>query len=288
MAGRIAALPGVTAAMPAGRGQVLIDGDSTQVTLADPAALQAVFALHAPAGRLAVSRSTAGSHGWRIGSAVQVTFADGQRVPFTVGAVYGEIDPVGAIVLPAAAWAAHNPQPTATAVYVKGAPADRGALDRIAAQYGGLTVRDRAEYVADSAAGASTFINIVYVLLVLAILIALLGIGNILALAVYERTRELGLLRAVGATRRQVRTALRWEAALTALLGTLTGTVLGLLAGWALTRALAADTGAGGVTVPWTQVIVVLLAGVVAGLIAGSRPARRAARLNPLAAIATE
>ena len=127
-----------------------------------------------------------------------------------------------------------------------------------------------------------------YVLLALAILIALLGIGNILALAVYERTRELGLLRAVGATRRQVRTALRWEAALTALLGTLTGTVLGLLAGWALTRALVTDTGAGVVTVPWTQVIVVLLAGVVAGLIAGGRPARRAARLNPLAAMATE
>jgi len=288
VAGRIAALPGVTAAVPAGRGQVLIDGEPTQVTVADPAALQAVFALHAPAGRLAVSRSTADSHGWRAGSAVPVTFADGRRVPFTVGAVYGEIDPLGAIVLPAAAWAAHNPQPTATAVYVKGTPQDQGALDRIAAQFGGLTVRDQARYIAESAAGASGFINIVYVLLALAILIALLGIGNILALAVYERTRELGLLRAVGATRRQVRTALRWEAALTALLGTLTGTVLGLLAGWALTRSLVTDTGAGVVTVPWTQVIVVLLAGVVAGLIAGGRPARRAARLNPLAAMATE
>jgi putative ABC transport system permease protein len=287
VAARVAALPGVAAAVPAGRGQVLLDGDPAKVTVADPAALQAVFALRAPADRLAVSRSTADDHGWRVGSRATVTFADGMRVTFTIGAIYGEIDPLGAVVLPAKAWIAHDSQTTATAVYIKGVPASRGALERIAAEYGRLTVRDRAQFIADSAAGASVFANIVYVLLALAIGIALLGIGNTLALAIHERTRELGLLRAVGATRRQVRTALRWEAALTALLGTLLGTGFGLLAGWALTRALGTGTG-NAVTVPWLQLAVVLLAGIIAGLLAGTRPARRAARLDPLTAIAAQ
>jgi putative ABC transport system permease protein len=286
-AARIAALPGVAAAVPTGRGQVLLDGDPAKVTLADPAALKAAFTLRAPADELAVSRSTADDHGWRVGSQATVTFADGSRIPLTVGAIYDEIDPLGAVVLPTRAWTAHDPQTSATAVYIKGVPADRGALDRIAAEYGGLTIRDRTQFIADSAAAASVFANIVYVLLALAIGIALLGIGNTLALAIHERTRELGLLRAVGATRPQVRAALRWEAALTALLGTLLGTGFGLLAGWALTRALATDSG-DGVTVPWLQLAIVLVAGVIAGLLAGTRPARRAARLDPLTAIAAE
>jgi putative ABC transport system permease protein len=128
-------------------------------------------------------------------------------------------------------------------------------------------------------------LGIVYVLLVLAILIALMGIANTLALSVHERRRELGLLRAVGQTRRQVRAMLRGEAFLVAAFGTLGGIGLGVFLGWALVGAAGVETAR--LTVPVGQLAVVLVAGAVAGLLAGIRPARRAARLDVLAAIAS-
>ena len=124
-----------------------------------------------------------------------------------------------------------------------------------------------------------------------ALLVGGIGVMNIMLVSVTERTREIGLLRAVGATGAQIRTMVRWEAVLTATLGTGTGAVLGLFLGWALvTSVKVTSAGAPGATgvvsVPWPQVAAILLIGVAAGLLAGASPARRAARLDPLTAIA--
>jgi putative ABC transport system permease protein len=132
-------------------------------------------------------------------------------------------------------------------------------------------------------------LNLIYVMLALAIFIALMGIANTLSLSVYERTRELGLLRAVGETRRQVRSMVRWESVIVAVFGTLGGLGLGLFLGWALVEAAsAAEDGLAVFSVPVVRLLVVLVVGGLAGALAGIRPARRAARLDVLDAIATE
>ncbi len=130
-------------------------------------------------------------------------------------------------------------------------------------------------------------LTLVYALLPLAVLIALLDITNTLTLAVHERTRELGLPRAVGQTRARLRALVRRESLLVAALGTLGGLVLGGSLGWALVR-VAVNSGEGTFALPPGHLVVVALVGVRAGALAAPRPARRAARLDVPRAIATE
>jgi putative ABC transport system permease protein len=129
---------------------------------------------------------------------------------------------------------------------------------------------------------------VIYGLLGIAVLIALMGIGNTLSLSIHERTRELGLLRAVGQSRSQLRSALRWESVIVAVFGTIGGLGLGTFLGWGLMRALQAQVGFGVFAAPVTALAVILGLAAVAGILAAVRPARRAARLDILGAIATD
>ena len=124
---------------------------------------------------------------------------------------------------------------------------------------------------------------VVYGLLGIAVLIALMGIGNTLSLSIHERTRELGLLRAVGQSRSQLRSALRWESVIVAVFGTIGGLGLGTFLGWGLMRALSAQEGFGSFALPVMPLAVILGLAAVAGVVAALRPARRAARLDILA-----
>ena len=126
-----------------------------------------------------------------------------------------------------------------------------------------------------------------YGLLGLAVVIALFSIANSMSLSIYERTRELGLLRAVGMTRRQTRASVRWESALIAVLGTGLGILVGIFFGWSMSITIR-GAGLGTFTIPWTALLVVVVLAVLGGVIATIRPARRAARLDILHAIATE
>jgi putative ABC transport system permease protein len=129
-------------------------------------------------------------------------------------------------------------------------------------------------------------LNIVYALLALAIVIALIGIANTLALSIHERTRELGLLRAVGLTRSQLRAVVRWEAVGIALLGALLGVTIGVAFGWVLVTALT-DHGITRVAIPVTGLVVVVAIAWLAGVVASIRPSWRASRLDVLRAIAS-
>ena len=122
----------------------------------------------------------------------------------------------------------------------------------------------------------------------LVVVIALIGIANALSLSLHERTRELGLLRAVGQTRRALRSTVRWESVIIALFGTVTGITLGTVACWGLVRAISASEGFGTFAPSYISLAVVLAVSVVSGVLAAARPARRAARLDVLDAIATE
>lgn len=159
------------------------------------------------------------------------------------------------------------------------------ALEAISTDFPQVSVQTSTEYRESVEAQVDQLLSIVNVMLALSIVIALIGIGLTLALSVYERTREIGLLRAVGMTTRQVRRMVRWEAALISSFGAILGVVTGLAYGWGTVTALP-DNIASGVAVPTLRLVLLLIAAAVAGLIAALMPARRAARMNILAAIA--
>jgi putative ABC transport system permease protein len=296
----LAPQPEVEAVAGLGRGAARVGSDAETVTVSDPGALAQVLDLHAVAGdvatlgpsALAVSSAVADDHGWHVGSPVAVTFTDGQRVALTVGAIYDESRLVGGYLLPRAVWTPHAVQDLDVAIFVSLRPgvslADgQTAVRRTAASFGAPDVLDRAQYISQSTQGISMLLGLVYVMLGLAIVIALMGIANTLALSVHERRREFGLLRAVGAARARLRSMVRWESVIVALFGTMGGLGVGLFLGWAL--ASVAVTGPDGAfAAPAGQLVVVLVAGGLAGLVAALRPARRAARVDVLAAIAGE
>ncbi|MFC4913401.1 ABC transporter permease [Actinomadura gamaensis] len=238
-------------------------------------------------GVLAVAEKVADQRKWRVGATVTVTFSDGSRLPMTVGAIYKRADLAGDYLVPRSVWAEHNRRPQDIVAFAKPkqgvSEADaRAALTSLARSYGAPDVQNRPEYVAAQTKQMNAFLGIVYVMLALAIVIALLGIANTLALSVHERTRELGLLRAVGATRRQLRSMIRWESLIVSLFGTAGGAGLGLFLGWALVGAMSNPF-----SVPAVPLVVILLVGAVAGVLAALRPARRAARLPALTAVAS-
>lgn len=294
------ALPEVDTALGLGRGVAKVDGAGREVTVTDPAALARVLDLGTTSGDLgglgprgiAVAADVADDHGWRVGSSIPLTFADGTRTPFTVRAVYAEADLAGDYLITRQAWAPHRGQDSDALVAVAfkdgvSTSAGKAAVERAAEDWGNPQVQTRDEWAESSAGGIDMMLTLVYALLALAVLIALLGIANTLTLAVHERTRELGLLRAVGQTRRQLRAMVRWESVLVAAFGTLGGLTLGGFLGWALVKTAVAS-GDGTFALPPQQLLVVALVGVVAGALAAVRPARRAAKLDVLRAIATE
>lgn len=301
LAREVDALHEVALAVGIGRGMAAVEGETKDVSIAEPGPLTRVLDLDAPAdelaalgpGELAVSEETASSNGWAIGDTLAVTFADGTTEDLEVAATYGTDTLVGGYLLPREVWTPHAVQDVDSQVIVEtaaGTPpaAAEAAVAEVAGHFGGPEVQDRDEFATQMAMGVDMALTIIYALLALAIVIALMGIANTLSLAIHERTRELGLLRAVGQTRRQVRTMVRWESVIVAVLGAGAGIGLGVFLGWALVRAAAATSGdLGAFAVPPARLAVVLAVGALAGVLAGLRPARRAARLDVLAAIAT-
>ena len=302
LATELADLPEVDVAVGVGQGAIQIEGDTKQVSVADPAELSQVLELGVSegslddlgAGTMAVADASAESNGWQVGEAVPVTFADGSTEDLTVGATYETDDLVGGYLLPRTVWAPHAVQDIDSLAIVDVAEgtstADaKAAVTAVAADFGGPNVEDRDEFAATMTTGVDMMLGIIYALLALAIVIALMGIANTLSLAIHERTRELGLLRAVGQTRRQVRSMVRWGSVVIATFGAVTGIALGVFLGWALVQAVGTASGGLGVfALPAGRLGVVLVVGAIAGVLAGLRPARRAARLDVLSAIATE
>ncbi|MDN3024075.1 ABC transporter permease [Streptomyces sp. S.PB5] len=302
LADAIDRLPEVDTAVGLGRGVAEVDGKGRALTVTDPVALERTFDLGRIEGSLdglgadgiAITRNEADDQGLTTGDRTRLTFTDGRTQTFTVRAVYGRSELAGEYVITRAAWEPHRTQDSDTLVAVSfkdGVSTDTGkaAVEKVAERYGGPEVQTRDEYAQSSAGGIDMMLTLVYALLALAVLIALLGIANTLTLAIHERTRELGLLRAVGQTRSQLRAMVRWESVLVAAFGTVGGLGLGAFLGWVLVKASdGASDSAFAFAMPPTQLAIVALVGLAAGALAGLRPARRAARLDVLRAIATE
>jgi putative ABC transport system permease protein len=294
-------VPGVATVGGLAGGRAAVAGKEVDVTATGVATIGRVLSLHPVAGtiaglgrdQIAVSQVQATTKHWAVGTRLPMVMPDGTRMTVTIGAIYASRGVVGDYLLPLPLWAAHAPQLTASVMFVKLAPgaspaAVQAAISRVTAGYGKPTVEDRAAYIAATARPLNTILSIVYVLLVLAIIIAMFGIANTASLSVHERTQELGLLRAVGQTRRQIRSMVRLESVIVSAFGTVGGLVLGVFAGWALAEAGARAQGLTSFTLPASQLIVIFVLGVLTGVVAAVRPARRAARLPLLAAISTQ
>jgi putative ABC transport system permease protein len=296
----LSALPQVRATAGIRSGVVKIGGQVTSVTATDPAQAAPLFNLGATRGSLgsmtahgiAVSKQVAASEHLALGRPVRVTFASNASKTYTVQVIYSVRDLTGDYILPLAAAKAYFPQALDVDVFVKLAPgvsaqAARHAIGKVLASYPSASLQDQVQYKAQQAQQVNQLLNLVYGLLALAIIIALIGIANTLALSVHERTRELGLLRAVGTTRGQLRSIVRAEALIISLFGALEGLLLGMIFGWAIVAVLRAR-GVTTLVLPAGQLLAMAGLAGLAGIVAAIAPSRRAARLDILRAVTTE
>lgn len=293
-----AAEPGVASVTRTRFASGTLNGKSTFVVGSEPSTLASVLRVKMLQGRLAdlndtsilVGKKQAADHGYRVGQELHFTFPAG-RTTLRIAGIYdanfgtGYLTTLGTLVKGGFA-----PQDNTLFIKLKPGvdPAQvKAALDKATAALPIITVKNQREYAAEQSAPIDQLVRMIYALLGLALVIAVLGVVNTLGLSVIERTREIGLLRAVGLSRWQLRRMIGLESVAIALLGAVLGVLLGLAFGTALMGSLR-DQGLTITRIPWSNVVMFLLASVLIGLVSALFPARRAARLDVLKAIATE
>ena len=274
--------------------------DETTITAADLARIEDVANLDVtdgslsgfdPSGGLLVHADTADDWGLQVGDVVRLQFVSGDTAAVTVAAVYTQDAFWGDWLIDRSLHEQFSTAAFDDAVAVKAAidepAAQRALIEGVLAAYPQANLEDRQEFQQSAESNLDTVLAMVNVFLLFALIIALVGIVNTLTLSVFERTREIGLLRAVGMTRRQLRRMIRWEAVTVALYGTMIGVILGLAFGVATALAIP-DEIVNQVSVPAVQLVIFVASAVVFGLVAAIFPAFRAARMNVLEAIASD
>ena len=243
---------------------------------------------------IALDEDKAADFGLTVGDTLPVEFAETGEQPLEVAMIFGESDLLQGTnyLIGREAYEANFADQFDLQVYVVqsddvSAGEARAAIEDVADGFPNAEVQDVEEFKQSQHDQINQFVTIIYVLLMLAVIIALFGIGNTLALSIIERTHELGLLRAVGMTRKQLRSAVRWEAVLTSVFGTLLGLVIALFFGWAIVEALK-DEGLNAFRIPVGSLFTIVVIAALAGVVAAILPARRAAKLDILQAIGTE
>ncbi len=290
-----AAAPGVTAETTVYQGEFEVRGLLQTLTAVSTQHLSSTLILRmtsgAPAaldaGDLLIDSTTASNDHLSVGDTVPVRFAKTGPTTLRIGGIYQANALIGSYLVSDAVFQAHyysRHTPTAVLLTTTG---NETAVQNALAAYPNVQVQTRAQFEQSQAASVNQLLGLVYALLALAVLIALIGIVNTLMLSVIERTREIGLLRAVGMRRRQVRSMVRSEAVILAVFGAVIGIVIGTLMGLALVATLR-QQGITDTVVPVSNLVIFLVLAALLGLVAAGWPARRAARLDVLAAIATE
>jgi putative ABC transport system permease protein len=293
--------PGVVAVMNVRTGQVRVNDETIFATGVDPTAReliilkwkdgsQEVFANLGSDGAF-VDDGYADDNDLKVGSLIGVTFPSGSAALFTIKGIFDPPtggSPFGNVTISTEAWDENveNPRNLYSFVAMRGdvTPENTAALEDALAEFPNAKVQTREEFIDNQISALSSVLNILYVLLALSIVVSVFGIVNTLVLTVFERTREIGMLRAVGMTRRQVRNMIRHESVITALIGAVIGIVLGIvLAALLIARVEFIDF-----VFPTVQVGVFVVAAILVGVIAAIFPARRAAKLDPLQAISYE
>lgn len=245
---------------------------------------------------MSVPEGFAKDHGIKLGDRLKVAMVDGRPAQLTVKAVTSDDTSIdkGAMYTNIATARSYLPadrMPLDFMVFAKAADGQTkqaaAALKASVEEYPQVKVRDQADYKKLIQDQVGQLLNMIYGLLALAIIVAVLGVVNTLALSVVERTREIGLLRAIGLSRRQMRRMIRLESVVIALFGALLGLGLGMAWGTTAQKLLALQ-GLGVLDIPWPTIVTVFLGSAVVGLLAALVPAFRAGRMNVLKAIATD
>jgi putative ABC transport system permease protein len=302
LAATVRRIPEVAAATGLRFNVLAVDDETKFVVAGIPAEMDRIFVMDVRAGdfrdlgpdEMAVSAKVADAEGWRVGDEVPVRFpATGSR-RVRVGAItgLGLQEGLADYTISLVAYDRNYTERLDSQVYARFRPgvdaqAATRAVTRVARAYPNAEVQDQTEFKEAQQAQVDQLVNLIYALLGLAVVIAGIGIANTLALSIVERTREIGLLRAVGMTRGQVKSSVRWEAVIIALFGSAAGLVIGLFFGWSVVRALRGQ----GITEfapPGGQLLVIVLLATALAVAFAAFPARRAARLDVLRAIATE
>jgi putative ABC transport system permease protein len=299
VAGAVSRIPGVASVTTVYKGQFEVGGSVSGLGAVTAADLSRTVHLAltggsgAPAltaGQLLIDTTTASARHLSVGSSVAVTFAQSGTSRMRVGGIFESNPLIGSYLVSAAFFVSQFGDPLPVAVLIRADPgADQvgTAVNRYLEAYPNVGVQTRGEFERSQQATVNQELGLVYVLLALAVVIAMIGIVNTLMLSVFERTHELGLLRAVGIKRRQVRAMIRSEAVIVALFGAVVGVIIGSGLGVAFAASLK-QQGITEIAIPYGRLVGFLVLSALLGLGAASWPARRAARLDVLAAIAAD
>ncbi|WP_031481369.1 ABC transporter permease [Streptomyces bicolor] len=243
-------------------------------------------------GQIAVAEKTAKSKGWKPGDTVPVTFNDDKKGTLTVGAVYKDSEFLSPVLVDTKVVNPHEVKPSIPQIFVKTDGGQSAANEQVLIDALGdnpaIKVMDKQDIRNEFGGAINTMLNIMYGLLAMALIIAVLGVVNTLAMSVFERQQEIGMLRAIGLDRRRVKRMVRLEAVVISVFGAVVGIGLGSFLGWAIGETIAEQIPGYALVLPWDRIgIFLVLAGLV-GVLAAMWPARNAARLNMLNAIKAE
>lgn len=292
----VSGVPGVRSAVEIRTARLKLNGKVHDATAGPGQQLAGHYKLRLEEGTsairaddLLIDRATATAEGLKAGSTVQGEYQDGKKATLRIAGVYADVDSflptVPSMIMSPDSLRAHYPGARIDRLELTaGSGAEAAAIRAALAPWPNLELKDREEIKKDASGDIGAFLKMTLALLALSILIAALGIVNTLALSVVERTREIGLLRAVGMQRRQVRRMIRYEAVLISVFGVLLGLGVGVVFGVAVRHAMA-DEGVDVLAIPFAQLGAYVLAGAVIGVLAAVWPARRAARTDILRAI---
>jgi len=290
---------GVTATSPLRNAPSRIDGTTEYLTGVNGAAIGELTDLKVTGGtfkvagtQVVVDKETAKSHGWRAGSAFTAHYEDGKSSRLTVAGVYEGNQLIRGILLDNTTLTPHQTDPADMQVLVKTADgassSTKDTLEKALGTNPAIRVQDKQDLSNSIAKSFTLILNMVYGLLAMAVIVAVLGVINTLAMSVFERSQEIGMLRAIGLDRKAVKRMVRLESLVISLFGGVLGIGLGVFFGWAAGELLGTKMPTYELVLPWARLAVFLLLAATVGVLAALWPARRAARLNMLAAIKSE
>ncbi|MFH8453465.1 ABC transporter permease [Streptomyces fungicidicus] len=289
----------VTATSPLRNAEARIDGQSEYLTgvngdtigeLTEFPVLGGAFEVGG--ARVVVDEDTATSYGWKAGSAFTVAYADGEKQKLTVSGVYQPNELMSGIMIDTATLAPHQSETADMMVMVKTAggasDAAKESLEKALGTNPAIKVQDKQDLSNEIAKMFTLMLNMVYGLLAMAVIVAVLGVINTLAMSVFERSQEIGMLRAIGLDRKGIKRMVRLESLVISLFGGVLGIGLGVFFGWAAGELVGTSMATYELVLPWARMGIFLLLAALVGVLAALWPARRAARLNMLQAIKAE